>query len=99
MLAGQEAEVMAGGHTHIQMLRQHKGRLLINPGSVGCPFKEYVAGQEPEVLALAEYALVDYDKGEIAVSLHRLPLDKETLRKGVEHSDIPLREMILKQYA
>jgi putative phosphoesterase len=99
MLAGHEASVMAGGHTHIQMLRQHKGTLLINPGSVGCPFKEYVAGQEPEVLAHAEYALLDYEKGEIAVSLRRLPLDRKTLRQGVEHSDIPLRDMILRQYA
>jgi putative phosphoesterase len=99
MLAGQTALVMAGGHTHIQMLRQHKGALLVNPGSVGCPFKEYVAGQTPQVMAHAEYALVDYAKGEVEVSLFRLPLDKKTLRQGVERSDIPLRDMILQQYA
>lgn len=99
MLAEYEAVVMAGGHTHIQMLRQHKGALIVNPGSVGCPFKEYVAGQEPKVMAHAEYALVDYKQGEIEVSLRRVPLDKKALRQGVERSDIPLRDMILKQYA
>ena len=37
MLGGSRATVMAGGHTHIQMVRQHKGALLVNPGSVGQP--------------------------------------------------------------
>lgn len=35
LLDGHRATVMAGGHTHIQMLRQHRGALLVNPGSVG----------------------------------------------------------------
>jgi hypothetical protein len=43
MLAGTTAAVLTGGHTHIQMLRQHHGRLLINPGSVGLAFKDYVS--------------------------------------------------------
>lgn len=39
----QTATVMAGGHTHIQMLRQHRSRLLVNPGRVGLPFERFVA--------------------------------------------------------
>lgn len=39
MLSGFHATVMAGGHTHIQMLRRHKDAILINPGSVGLPFE------------------------------------------------------------
>src|SRR5690606_4580904 len=31
MLAGHSPRVVAGGHTHIQMLRQHRGILLVNP--------------------------------------------------------------------
>lgn len=30
-LAGQKADVMAGGQTHIQMVRQHRGTLLVTP--------------------------------------------------------------------
>src|SRR5262249_30886457 len=41
-LSPYQATVMAGGHTHIQMLRQHRGVLLVNPGSVGLPFERYV---------------------------------------------------------
>ena len=99
MLAGHEAAVMACGHTHIQMLRQHKGRLLINPGSVGCPFLEYVAGGPPTVMAYAEYAVVECVQGALKVSLSRIPLDREELYQAVEQSDFPLRGMMLQQYS
>jgi predicted phosphodiesterase len=55
MLTGTSAAtVMAGGHTLIQMLRQHHGRLLANPGSVGLPFKDYVGGRSPTIMSHAD---------------------------------------------
>lgn len=39
MLDGSTADVLAGGHTHIQMMRRHRGMLLVNTGSVGAPFR------------------------------------------------------------
>lgn len=99
MLGGDEAEVVACGHTHIQMLRQHKGVLLVNPGSVGCPFKEYVAGGPPTVMPFAEYAVVECREGALEVSLRRVALDKRALYHSVEESDFPLREAMLRQYA
>ena len=76
MLAGTTATVLAGGHTHIQMLRQHHGRLLVNPGSVGLAFKDYVGGRIPTILSHAEYAMIEEFDGAIGVSLRRLLLDK-----------------------
>jgi putative phosphoesterase len=99
LLAGQVATVMAGGHTHIQMLRQHRGMLLVNPGSVGLPFREYVAGQPPTVLAHAEYATVEADHGRVSVSLHRIPLDRGCLRAAAQASDVPLRDALVQQYS
>jgi putative phosphoesterase len=98
MLDGRVATVMAGGHTHVQMLRQHRGTLLVNPGSLGCPFLEYVGGRMPTILAHAEYAIVDASGGGISVSLERVPLDKGALRASVAASDYPLRGMMLAQY-
>lgn len=99
LLAGHHAPVMAGGHTHIQMLRQHRGMLLVNPGSVGMAFKEHVAGGSPTLLPHAEYATVEALRGRIQVALHRVPLDQGALRDTVRSSDNPLGGWLLQQYA
>lgn len=91
--------VLVGGHTHLQMLRQHRGRLLVNPGSVGMPFKEYVAGGPPQVLPHAEYAIVDADATSVNVSLRRLALDKASLRESVLAVDYPLAAFLAAAYA
>jgi len=91
--------VLVGGHTHLQMLRQHRGRLLINPGSVGMPFKEYAAGAPPQVLPFAEYAVVDADASSVNVSLQRVALDKLLLRESVLAVDHPMAAFSAKAYA
>jgi putative phosphoesterase len=92
------ATVMAGGHTHIQMLRQHRGRLLVNPGSLGLPFETYVSGGPPRILAHAEYATVEAVGGSVDVTLHRVPVDREKLIAEVEGWDNPLQGYLLQQY-
>jgi putative phosphoesterase len=99
MLAGATATVMAGGHTHIQMLRQHHGYLLVNPGSVGLAFRDYVSGGQPRILSHAEYATVEEVGGTIEVGLRRVPLDRNKLVAAQMQSDHPLREFLIKQYS
>jgi predicted phosphodiesterase len=98
VLYGYCATVIAGGHTHIQMLRQHRGTLIVNPGSVGLPFKEYVAGQQPTLLNHAEYAIVEADNDSININLRRVNVDKVLLRETIAMSKIPIRSMLLSQY-
>jgi putative phosphoesterase len=99
LLDGECATVMAGGHTHIQMLRQHRGMLLVNPGSVGLPFKEFVGGRVPTLLPHAEYATVVARDGGVSVTLRRVAVDRTALRDAVRGSDHPMRDMLLQQYA
>lgn len=99
MLAGHRAAVMAGGHTHIQMLRQHRGLLLVNPGSVGMPFKEYVGGGPPVVLPYAEYATIESAAGALSVQLQRVPLEKSQLRQAALSVDNPLSASLAQMYA
>jgi putative phosphoesterase len=102
LLGGRRADVMAGGHTHIQMLRQHRGSWVVNPGSVGMPFRRYVAGARPEIMAHAEYAMVDDGGGAIGVELRRVALDRAALRaqtKAWSRAPELLRDDLLLQYA
>jgi predicted phosphodiesterase len=99
MLQGHEATVMAAGHTHIQMLRQHRGTLIVNPGSVGLPFREYVAGRAPALMPHAEYAIVEANQGSVGVTLRRVPLDKSSLREAALASDNPMGEALAQLYS
>ncbi len=98
MLGGKRADIMAGGHTHKQMLRQFEGILIINPGSTGYPFMELGASGAPRVMPCAEYSLVEYAKGKISNSFYRLQLEKPVLRKYHRESGNPLCPFIAENY-
>jgi putative phosphoesterase len=97
-LLGHPEAVLAGGHTHIQMLRQHHGRLLVNPGSVGLPFAQFVAGAPPTVLARAEYAVVEYRGGRVSIDLRRIELDRALLADAARSQEGPLASYLVQQY-
>jgi putative phosphoesterase len=90
--------VMAGGHTHLQMLRQHQGALLVNPGSLGMPFESYAQGGPPRILPHAEYAIVESSEGRVGVTLRRVPLDRRALLDALAGWDNPLRDYLADQY-
>lgn len=92
------AEIMAGGHTHIQMVRQHHGRLLINPGSVGLPFKEHVRDRHPTIMPYAEYAILTVVGQNVEVCVHRVNLDRLALRQALAESTNPIRDILIRGY-
>jgi putative phosphoesterase len=57
MLAGFDRPVMLGGHTHVQLARAIEGRMFVNPGSVGLPFRGVPHGEIQFISPWAEYAL------------------------------------------
>lgn len=97
-LGRERATVMAGGHTHVQMLRQHRGILLVNPGSVGAPFLEAAHGHRPTILPHAEYATVEARGDDVSVTLHRVALDRQELAKAALESDNPMRVQLARPY-
>jgi predicted phosphodiesterase len=99
LLDGHRALLMSGGHTHLQMLRQHRGALLVNPGSVGLPFLQYVGGGPPQVMPHAEYAIVEAEHGAAGVELRRVPLSKAALARAASDSRSPFAPMLAAQYA
>lgn len=98
-LDGHHATVMAGGHTHLQMIRAHRGALVVNPGSVGMPFKEFVGARQPTVLSHADYAIVEASATGVRVDLRHVALERGALYGAMAATDNPLRASLLQQYA
>lgn len=99
MLAPHQAKVFVGGHTHLQMLRQHRGMLIVNTGSLGQPFKEFANHGPPVVMPHAEYAIVEVGDGRASVDLRRVPLEKPALQRQAEEWDNPLAAQLRAMYA
>ena len=100
MLAGSDAQFFAGGHTHLQMLRQYDGLLVINPGSVGQPFRAFpMPGSAPSLLPWVEYAILGWTNGGLSLDLRRVPFDVKEYCRAIKESGIPLTEWLLQEYA
>jgi predicted phosphodiesterase len=99
LLDGAASLVLASGHTHIQMLRQFRSRLIVNPGSVGMPFLESFSGGAPKLLAHAEWAVVEATPRGVHVGLRRVGLERSALCASVHASGQPLRGWLLQEWA
>jgi predicted phosphodiesterase len=88
MLAGRSATVMAGGHTHEQMLRRYKNVTLVNAGSVGqaCEWGHATGRRH---YPWAEYAIVESNAGDVSVELGRIPFDVETVSQTAHSRSMP----------
>jgi putative phosphoesterase len=77
MLNGASQDLVAGGHTHVQLLRQINQQRFVNPGSVGLPG----IGPRSSDLARnlhvdwAEFAIIDTSNNDLAIEFHRTPID------------------------
>lgn len=89
MIEGVSASVLAGGHTHVPLLRRHRGITVINPGSVGMPFRRYgYAGGVP-VLDCAEYAILSVVGPLVRVEHRQVSVDRNALERSVARSGMP----------
>jgi predicted phosphodiesterase len=57
ILGGSGADLLAGGHTHLQWARYVDGALYVNPGSVGFAYDRF--DDDPSPKNVAEYAIVN----------------------------------------
>jgi predicted phosphodiesterase len=88
MLAGAEAPILVGGHTHLQLVRRFGPAVLVNPGSVGQPFAQWW----PKTIRVApwgEYGVIDATDGGLDIELRRVPFDVEALLRFCLESGMP----------
>ena len=88
MLDGRTALVHAGGHTHFQLVRRFGESLLVNPGSIGLPFRQALPGIM-EVAPWAEYGLLRHEEGRLSIELRRTPFDLEAFLTAMRESGMP----------
>jgi predicted phosphodiesterase len=88
-LQGTTARLLAGGHSHQPLLRRHRDRLLLNPGSVGIPYERVDPGRITRTPPWAEYALGRWDGGALELSWRRVPLDNDAVIADYRASGMP----------
>jgi putative phosphoesterase len=90
MVFGESFDVLACGHTHVQLQRRLKNRLIVNSGSVGMPFFEpLVDPTPPRIHPWAEFAVVTLENGIPSAELCRVDYDVDEYFKRVRASSMP----------
>lgn len=92
-LAGTDADLYAGGHTHVQMLRRFQRSILINPGSVGLPLNPTFPSPDIRNPAWGEYAIIECEGDRLSVALQRVPFDTAALVRIAHTSGMPHAEV------
>jgi len=96
MLSGVTAEVVACGHTHMQMLRRYMNQVILNPGSVGMPYDVIpgTPGVNPADARIrnppwAEYAIIHSTNRVLSIDIRRTPVDCEAVIQAAFQSTMP----------
>ena len=90
LLDGVDADVVAGGHTHMQFLRRRGDLLFVNPGSAGLSYEHGQA--HVRIDPWGAWAIVECDGAALRVEFRRVPVDIEAVQASLRASGIPYVE-------
>jgi predicted phosphodiesterase len=79
LLDGVDADVVAGGHTHLQFVRRRGGTLFVNPGSAGLSYDHEQDEDDLRLDPWAAYAVLTTGGGSLSLDFRRIPLDVEAV--------------------
>ncbi|MBI3912573.1 MAG: metallophosphoesterase family protein [Chloroflexi bacterium] len=97
MLGDDRAAVMAGGHTHTQMLRRFQQSILMNPGSIGMPIQRDVQGKQTRP-PFAEYAVLAAEGDDLRVEFRRVAVDVGAIVRALRESGMPHAERLAQEW-
>ena len=69
------ATILVGGHTHAQLWRRYRDKLILNPGSVGLAMDRVSPLDAISNPPWAEYAILTLEGKRLSVDLRRTPFD------------------------
>jgi putative phosphoesterase len=82
------APLLIGGHTHLQLVRRFEASLIVNPGSVGLPFRDWPP-KRVRISPWAEYGILDVAGGRVRVDLRRTTFDVDAYLRASRASGMP----------
>jgi predicted phosphodiesterase len=89
LLGPPRADVLAGGHVHLQWLRRYATSLFVNPGSVGLSYDHVQPEDDFHVDAFAAYGRIYVEEDRIEVAFRRVPFDRDAVLAAIAASDGP----------
>ena len=91
LLGPPAADVLAGGHVHLQWLRRYGDSTFLNPGSVGLAYDHAQPGDTDDLRidAIAEYARLDVGGDRLQIAFRRIPLDRDAVLAAIDASGMP----------
>ncbi len=99
-LGDYEADVLTGGHTHVQYLRRlgADGRFFFNPGSIGLAYSHHQPDDGFRADPWAEYAVLTSEGQRLALEFRRVPYDVAPLLDVYNTSGRPYADKAIAQY-
>jgi putative phosphoesterase len=102
MLDGRSFDIMAGGHTHVQLVRRHEQSHIVNPGSIG--LSGIGPSEDPnlprnERVYWSEFAILTARNGNLSIELRRIPLNLTALIDDARASGMPAVDWWIKRWA
>jgi predicted phosphodiesterase len=98
IFSGSHTAIMAGGHTHMQMLRRYKDSLIVNPGSVGLALDRVSPLNEARNPPWGEYAIIEIEGDKLIVELHRTPFDIQAFVQTIRTSGMPHADWLASEW-
>ncbi len=90
LLGPPRADVLTGGHVHLQYLRRYGSAVFVNPGSVGLSYDHVQPDDDFRFDSFAAYARVDVeDDGRIEIAFRRVPFERAAVVAAVAESGMP----------
>ena len=92
------ADVLAGGHTHLQWTRRFGPALFVNPGSIGLAYDRHQSAENLVATPVAEFAVLHAGPGGAAVEFRRVPYDLDELLAAARAGGRPQSEAYSAQW-
>jgi putative phosphoesterase len=100
-LGAYDADVLTGGHTHVQHMRRISAdaRFYFNPGSVGFAYSHHQPDEGFQADPWAEYAILTSEREQLALEFRRIPFDVAALIEIYRASGRPHADTAMAQYS